>query len=324
MENDDAPVGHILGRRDALKLLGFGGAALLAACATGPEIPTLPPAPGATLSVPTAASALDCVVRPELTIGPYFVDHQLNRSDVRTEPSDNSMTTGLPLTLVVNVLSVANRSCAPIQDAQVDIWHCDAQGVYSGVSDPTFNTAGQKFLRGYQLTDAQGRVQFLTIYPGWYSGRSVHIHFTIRTRGADGQDYQFTSQFFFDDALTDQVHALQPYAARGQRNTRNANDGIFNNGGEQLVLSLQGDTTRGYTTAMNIGLDLLTSRSAPRMLWDGHRRECSVVSIQQSPPAVRSKVSRLNVGRSKVKGQERDCPASLRPVCLAPTSLRSQ
>ena len=87
-------------------------------------------------------------------------------------------------------------------------------------------------------------------------GRAVHIHFTIRTKAADGEDYQFTSQFFFDDTLTDQVHALEPYASKGQRDTRNSNDNIFSGGGDQLLLNLQGDTSSGYTGSMNIGLDL--------------------------------------------------------------------
>jgi protocatechuate 3,4-dioxygenase beta subunit len=106
------------------------------------------------------------------------------------------------------------------------------------------------------MTNANGGVQFLTIYPGWYSGRTVHIHFTIRTKGTDNQEYQFTSQFFFDDALTDQVFVLEPYASRGQRNTRNADDNIFKSGGEQLLLNLQGDTTNGFTATMTLGLDL--------------------------------------------------------------------
>src|SRR5215204_5006838 len=261
MENDDLPVGRILSRRDALKLLGIGGAALLASCAAPTTTSTLIATSNPTvdvgstqaLSTPSIPNtALDCVVRPELTIGPYFVDDQLERSDIRSEPSDNSVKEGVPLTLNINVASVGSNSCTPIEGAQVDIWHCDAQGVYSGVSDRSFDTSGQKFLRGYQLTNANGGVQFLTIYPGWYSGRTVHIHFTIRTKGADNQDYQFTSQFFFDDSLTDQVHALPPYASKGQRNTRNANDNIFNGGGDQLVLNLQGNTTNGFTGTMNI------------------------------------------------------------------------
>jgi len=262
MENDDKPIGQILSRRDALKLLGIGSAAFLASCAAPDTASTLLPTANPTIGAEstqiasTTGTALDCVVRPELTIGPYFVDGQLNRSDIRTEPSDNSVKEGIPLTLNINVTSVGDNSCTPIEGAQVDIWHCDAQGHYSGVADPGFDTSGQQFLRGYQLTDANGVVQFQTIYPGWYSGRAVHIHFTIRTKGADGRDYQFTSQFFFDDALSDQVHTLEPYASRGQRDTRNAADNIFNGGGDQLLLNLQGDTTGGYTGMMSIGLDL--------------------------------------------------------------------
>ena len=264
MDNDDDPIGQILNRRDALKLLGIGSAAFLVSCAAPQAASTLIPT-----SVPTLASntqmpattgvALDCVVRPELTIGPYFVDDQLNRSDTRVEPSDNVVKAGLPLTLNINVANVGANSCTPIEGAQVDIWHCDANGQYSGVSDQGFDTQGQQFLRGAQLTNANGAVQFQTIYPGWYSGRAVHIHFTIRTKAADGQDYQFTSQFFFDENVTDQVHALEPYAGKGQRNTRNENDNIFMGGGDQLLLNLQGDTTNGYTGLMTIGLDLTDS-----------------------------------------------------------------
>ena len=147
------------------------------------------------------------------------MDGQLDRSDIRSDPSDGSVKESVPLTLQINVSDVASNSCTPLQAAQVDVWHCDALGVYSGVSDQGFDTTGQQFLRGYRLTDANGGVQFLTIYPGWYSGRTVHIHFTIRTKAADGQDYQFTSQFFFDDTLTDQVHAQEPYAGKGRHDT---------------------------------------------------------------------------------------------------------
>jgi protocatechuate 3,4-dioxygenase beta subunit len=274
MENDDKPVGLILSRRDALKLLGVGSAAFLAACAapevTSTLIPTLNPTVASTIPptiAPTVAAAftqapsvttevLSCVVRPELTIGPYFVDEQINRSDIRSEPSDGLVKEGIPLTLAIGVYDVSQNSCNPLEGAQVDIWHCDALGIYSGVSDQGFNTVGQKFLRGYQLTDGTGKAQFTTVYPGWYSGRTVHIHFMIRTIGADSQNYEFVSQFFFDEALSDQVYSVQPYASKGQRNTFNASDNIFNNGGNQLLLDISGDNTSGYTAAINIGLDL--------------------------------------------------------------------
>jgi protocatechuate 3,4-dioxygenase beta subunit len=204
----------------------------------------------------TVSNLLDCVVRPELTIGPYFVVEQLERSDIRTNSSDNSVKEGIPLTLNINITSASDNSCTPIEGAQVDIWHCDAVGVYSGVSDPNADTTGEDFLRGFHRTDAVGAVQFQTIYPGWYSGRAVHIHFTIRTKGAQGEDYQFTSQFFFDETLTDQVHAQEPYASKGERNTRNSSDNIFLRGGDQLLLNLQGDTANGFIGSMSIGLDL--------------------------------------------------------------------
>ena len=256
MENDDIPVGQILTRRDALKLLGVSSAAFLAACAAPEGTSTLVPTTVSTAGSSATGTALDCVVRPELTLGPYFVDEQLNRSDVRSEPSDGSVKEGVQLTLAINVLDVANSSCTPIEGAQVDIWHCDALGVYSGVSDQGFDTTGQKFLRGYQLTDATGKVQFLTIYPGWYSGRAVHIHFMIRTTGADAQSYEFVSQFFFDDALSDQVFTQEPYASKGDRDTRNTNDNIYSGGGDQLLLAVAGDNANGFAATINIGLDL--------------------------------------------------------------------
>ena len=163
MENDDMPVGQILSRRDALKLLGVGSAVLLAACAS-------PAATGLVVSTnaSTISSALDCVVRPELTIGPYFVDDQLNRSDIRYDPLENNVSKGIPLILNLIVFEVANPRCNLLEGAQVDVWHCDSMGVYSGVSEGVFNTLGQKFLRGYQLTNANGRVQFQTIYPAFF------------------------------------------------------------------------------------------------------------------------------------------------------------
>ena len=137
----------------------------------------------------------------------------------------------------------------------MDIWHCDALGVYSDVQDPGFNTVGKKFLRGYQATDAGGVSRFVTIYPGWYQGRAVHIHFKIRSPAAASPAYALTSQLYFDDALTDAVHAQQPYASKGQRTLRNAGDGIFGSGGAQLVLNAVPDGT-GYAATFDIALQL--------------------------------------------------------------------
>jgi protocatechuate 3,4-dioxygenase beta subunit len=253
VENDDRQIGKILSRRDALKLLGITGAALLVACA--PEGTSTAGPTGVSVSPTTGADTISvlpaCVVRPEVTEGPYYVDEKLNRSDVRSDPATGMVKDGAPLALTFNVSQVSNGSCAPLEGAKVEIWHCDADGVYSDVSDPGFNTKGQKFLRGYQVTDANGQATFQTIYPGWYSGRTVHIHFKVHPDASD-QSRVFISQLFFDDSFTDQVFAQEPYASKGQRNTLNSNDNIY-----QDVLLL--DVTQngdGYATAFDIGLQL--------------------------------------------------------------------
>jgi protocatechuate 3,4-dioxygenase beta subunit len=263
MDNDDRQVGQILNRRDILKILGLGGAAtILASCApdmmetlspTATSAPTdaaIPQAVATELSaastaIPTSTIPM-CVVRPELTEGPYFVDEMLNRSDVRSDPSDGALSEGAPLTLAFHVTQIGTNGCVPLEGAQVDIWHCDAQGVYSDVE----GAAGKKFLRGYQVTDVNGLAQFVTIYPGWYPGRAVHIHFKIRIDNSE-----FTSQLFFDDAFTDQVYLQEPYAQRGERNPRNNGDGIYNNGGGQLVLNVTPDGI-GYKAVFDIGMQI--------------------------------------------------------------------
>lgn len=285
LDNDDMPVGRILSRREALMLLGLTGASLLAACA----VPVQGPATSATVALPTVipasaeaataeaiaanptlqaeaaaevatveaanvAALPSCVVRPEMTEGPYFVDTQLNRSDIREEPSDGSLVEGIPLELTFYVSQVSPDGCVPLAGAIVDVWHCDSRGVYSGVRDPRFDTSQTSFLRGYQETDSDGIARFLTIYPGWYSGRAVHIHFKIRTPGAAGS-YDFTSQLFFDEEVTAQVFSQPPYAERGLADVSNAADGIFRNGGTQLLLTPTA-TADGHSATFDIGLDL--------------------------------------------------------------------
>ncbi|HEU4686501.1 MAG TPA: intradiol ring-cleavage dioxygenase [Nitrospira sp.] len=202
-----------------------------------------------------------CVIRPEQTEGPYFVDERLERSDLRSDPSDGRVKSGTPLHLAVVVSRLSPEGCQPIEGAQVDIWHCDALGRYSDVDDPYFTTLGQKFLRGYQLTDAQGRVRFLTIYPGWYPGRTVHIHGKVRTHPTERRGYAFTWQMYFPDPLTDQVHAGPPYAAQGPRRVRNADDRIFRRGGDRLML-VPSPAPDGFTAVFMLALDIpSTTRS---------------------------------------------------------------
>jgi protocatechuate 3,4-dioxygenase beta subunit len=201
------------------------------------------------------AAAGACVVRPQQTEGPYFVDEDLHRSDVRADPVDGELRPGVPLALSVLVSRMGNASCEPLEGARVDLWQCDARGVYSGVRDPGFDTLGLKFLRGYQLTDPHGEARFLTIFPGWYPGRTVHIHFKVRTPRTRGPDFEFTSQWYFDDALIDRVHTARPYATTGRRRIRNADDRIFRRGGDRLLLQprVRDD---GYAAQFGIGLEL--------------------------------------------------------------------
>ncbi|MCA9889180.1 MAG: hypothetical protein KC546_12450 [Anaerolineae bacterium] len=260
LHDDDKPVGRILTRREILKLLGGGSAAIVA----GISLPNIVRAQSET-ATPTGSDLPTCVVKPELTEGPYFVDGQLERFDIRVDPSDDSIKEGMPLRLIYRISDVTNGTCLPLAGAQVDVWHCDAQGVYSGVNDPGFDTSDQLWLRGYQVSDDLGVAEFLTIVPGWYSGRAVHIHFKIRTTGTDGNAYEFTSQFFFDPDLIEQLYAEEPYAAKGLPDTPNTQDNIYQGSDGMLTLELtpmEADELEelgleeGYTTTFDIGLDL--------------------------------------------------------------------
>jgi protocatechuate 3,4-dioxygenase beta subunit len=153
------------------------------------------------------------------------------------------------------VSTVAAAGCTPLANALVDVWHCDGGGSYSDISaGGNGDTKGQNWLRGYQLTNANGKATFKTIYPGWYQGRTVHIHFKIRTNAGATGGTEFTSQLFFDDAVSDTVFANAPYAARGNRSTRNDSDGIYGQSGGVLTLALAGDAASGFTTTFEVGL----------------------------------------------------------------------
>jgi protocatechuate 3,4-dioxygenase beta subunit len=226
MDQDDLPTGRVLGRRDALAALGASGLALV----TDRWLPGwYTAAPG--------ARASGCIVRPEQMEGPYFVDGMLDRSDIRADPDTGEVKAGTPLLLTLAVSTVRDRACTPLAGAHVDVWHCDALGIYSGVKDPQFDTTDHHYLRGWQRTGEKGEARFRTIYPGWYPGRAVHIHFKVRTDPSADRGRVFTSQLYFDDALTSRVHRAPPYSSKGGRRAMNADDEIFADGGDQLVLA---------------------------------------------------------------------------------------
>lgn len=255
IDDDDVPVGWVLSRREVLAMLG--GSVLVActpAAVSAPSpSPTVTAAPTAGATAAPAAPATSagavavpsCVVRPALTDGPFFVDGKLDRSDIRSDPATGAVSAGVPLVLTLNVSRLSGSACTGLADAVVDLWQCDAVGVYSDVAG---SGTGNKFLRGFQRTDAQGRARFTTVYPGWYQGRTVHLHFKIRSGSQE-----FSSQLFFDDALSDAVFAQPPYSQRPARPTRNANDGIFGQSRGQLSLQCV-PSGSGYTAAFDIGL----------------------------------------------------------------------
>jgi protocatechuate 3,4-dioxygenase beta subunit len=205
----------------------LGGAALTALGIAGLK-------PGA----PEAAS-VSCILTPEQTEGPYYIaGEKLRRNITDGRP-------GAPLLL--RALVVDATTCRPIKNAAVDIWHADAGGVYSGFGAGASN---RTFMRGIQRTNAKGLALFRTVYPGWYQGRTVHIHVKVHVGG----NVVHTGQLYFSDALTDAVYRRAPYSSRPNRDTRNANDGIFRNGGSRSLLSVKKNSEGFYVATITMGV----------------------------------------------------------------------
>jgi hypothetical protein len=157
--------------------------------------------------------------------------------------------------------------CAPLKGGKVDIWHSNADGLYSGVIDD--GTGGNNFLRGYQMTDDNGTVQFTTIYPGWYEGRAIHIHIKVRDYDGSNETLEWTSQFYLNNSINEMVHTQPPYREHGPVPMTNEEDFIYtgpssdgldqNNTGQHLMLDVKKDE-QGYVGTFNVGVNATQSR----------------------------------------------------------------
>ena len=189
-----------------------------------------------TASTSSTTEQVDCVLAPEQTEGPYYVDGDLIRRDITEGKA------GVPLDLRLKVLNAS--SCKPIANALVEVWHCDALGNYSGV-----NGASGTFLRGGRRSAANGEAAIRTIYPGWYQGRTTHIHVKVHVGG----EVLHTGQLYFADAANAAVYKRAPYDSRGTPDTTNTSDGIYQQGGKESTVALtrSGD---GYVGRLSLGI----------------------------------------------------------------------
>jgi protocatechuate 3,4-dioxygenase beta subunit len=230
------------------------------------------------------AASATCVLSPEVTEGPYWIENALTRRDIREGKA------GLPLLLTLTVQNAS--ACTPIANADVEIWHCDASGVYSGYESQSAGADGGRsgagappsgmpptggpssgapptggadggghatptsdthYLRGHQISDEDGRVDFVTIIPGWYVGRTPHIHLKVHVGG----QVAHTGQIFFSEKILSQVYELSPYSSHGQPDTSHADDGIYAQaGGSKAVVKLakRKQGRRGFTGKIALGV----------------------------------------------------------------------
>lgn len=235
-----------LSRRQALGLFGAAGAALSVSACSG-DTPTSPTATTTTTTTTTGTatttppSTSTCAVTPSETAGPFPSIALPTRSDVREDRA------GLQLTVAISVVNT-NASCAPVTNASVEIWHCDARGDYSEYGTQTSAT----WLRGLQPVDASGKATFTTVYPGWYQGRATHIHVEVFVNNRTVK----TTQFAFPEDINNAVYATGVYAARGANPLKNASDGIFADSISSELATMSGNTTSGYTATFTVGIAL--------------------------------------------------------------------
>jgi protocatechuate 3,4-dioxygenase beta subunit len=226
------PRTDLLRRRDAILALGgLGLGVALAACGGGSKTRA---------TTRAAGSNAACVLTPEATDGPYYIAAELTRRDV----TENQR--GVPLRLELTVQDAT--SCRPIASADVEIWHANAQGAYSGFGE---GGSSSRFLRGHQRSDARGTAVFDTVYPGWYQGRTPHIHLKVHVGGS----VVHTGQLFFDDRTSAAVYGTSAYRSHGQADVTNATDSIYASAGAgRSKLKLSKRAGGGYTGAIALGV----------------------------------------------------------------------
>jgi protocatechuate 3,4-dioxygenase beta subunit len=242
-------------RRRSLAVLGSGGAALLLAGFA--ERPALA---GATSRVRegddhVADAARACSLTAEQEEGPFYVAVD----DVRSEITLGQ--TGLPMDLTITIIN--SLTCKPIRHAAVDIWMCNAHGVYSDISSE--DTLGQTYLRGVQFTDKHGQVNFTTVFPGHYQGRTTHIHARIHISSGDyegklvGGHISHTAQMFPPDAVNAEVYQLSPYNTETAAVVTHAEDRVWTqqHGSESLltIAKLGNRLTKGLAASLTMAVD---------------------------------------------------------------------
>ncbi len=198
-----------------------------------------------------------CVVQPEYRSYASKLYPRYHRRDIRYDCVTGSSKEGVPLELEFQIWLINADACMPCNNALIDVCHCDANGDYPFLHemDPSvghYVDPEQSFLRGQQLSDQEGKANFLTIVPGWYSGRTAHIHFQVRVPYGRGSAV-FVSQLFFDDQFLDKIYRQEPYCKAGERDTRNDNDPIY----EPLLRLQLSEGEQGYRARFALGVDLL-------------------------------------------------------------------
>jgi protocatechuate 3,4-dioxygenase beta subunit len=207
-----------------------------------------------------ATTSGDAATRSTAGDGRTGDDPTTGASPAPAVPGTERLTEGYPGQPMRLGLRVLDRGCAPIPGAGVEIWHADATGDYSAFADAgggKDEAEGTTFLRGTQIADDEGIVEFLTIYPGWYRGRAVHIHVRVHIDDAT----VLTSQLYFDEAYTESVYASGVYARFGNPDTSLAVDALAGDAASDgtLLVTSAAETSRGTGTLglLNLGVDAL-------------------------------------------------------------------